>query len=436
MGLQGDRTADWFDRGKAALVNGVSSGYRYWGDDDTIVIDRGEGSRIFDMDGKSYVDYHLGFGPVILGHGQPDVAAAVAAAALDGTTFAMTTAREITAAEKVRDSVGYVDRLRFTNTGTEATMHALRLARAWTGRDVFVKFEGAYHGAHDYVLYSTSSAAVSHLGSRRSPVPLQESSGIPAAIREFVRTVPFNDLDAIETLFTSEGGSIAAVLAEPMMGNCFGIMPEPGYLEGLRALCDRYGVLLIFDEVKTGFRIALGGAEQVFAVTPDLGTFAKSMGNGFPVAAIGGRADVMGAWAAGGVIQAGTYSGNGVAAAATIATIDALATGEPYAAIAGAGQTLMTGIAAVCAEEGVPCRVTGHPSMFGVFFGDPAPKDFRDTARHDAALYETVIIGMIGRGVIPADDGLEPWFLSAAHSAEDVAVTLEAFADSLKDALA
>ena len=219
MGLQGDRTADWFDRGKAALVNGVSSGYRYWGDDDTIVIDRGEGSRIFDMDGKSYVDYHLGFGPVILGHGQPDVAAAVAAAALAGTTFAMTTAREITAAEKVRDSVGYVDLLRFTNTGTEATMHALRLARAWTGRDVFVKFEGAYHGAHDYVLYSTSSAPVSHLGSRRSPVPLQESSGIPAVIREFVRTVPFNDLDSMETLFTSEGGSIAGVLAEPMMGH-------------------------------------------------------------------------------------------------------------------------------------------------------------------------------------------------------------------------
>ena len=436
MGLQGTQTADWFERGKAALVNGVSSGFRYWGDDDTIVIDRGEGSHVYDMDGKRYIDYQLGFGPVILGHGREDIAAAVGAAAAAGTTFAMTTSREITAAEKVRDAVGYVDAMRFTNTGTEATMHALRLARAWTGREVFVKFEGAYHGAHDYVLFSTASAPVKHLGSRRSPVPVQQSSGIPAAIRDLVRTVPFNDLESIERLFRSEGSAIAAILAEPIMGNCFAIMPEPGYLAGLRALCDEYGVLLIFDEVKTGFRIALGGAEEVFGISPDLGTFAKSMGNGFPVAAVGGRADVMAAWANGGVMQAGTYSGNAVAAAATIATIDALANGPSYATIERAGKALMSGIAGICAEEGVPCHTVGHPSMFGVFLGAEPPRDFRDTANHDADLYEQIVLGMIGRGVLPVDDALEPWFLSAAHSDRDVAETLEAFSDSLSAALA
>jgi glutamate-1-semialdehyde 2,1-aminomutase len=434
MGLQGKITAEWFERGKAALVNGVSSGFRYWGDDDTLVIDHGDGAYVFDMDGNRYIDYQMGFGPVILGHGEPTVAAAVAEAATRGTTYAMTTAAEIEAAEKVRDAVPWIDALRFTNTGTEATMHALRLARAWTGREVYVKFEGCYHGAHDYVLFTTAGAPVGSLGSRRSPVPWQASSGIPQAIRGLVRTVPFNDLDAMERLFRNEGSAIAAMLIEPMMGNCFGMMPEPGYLEGLRRLCDEYGSVLIFDEVKTGFRMALGGAQEVFGVTPDMGTFAKSMGNGFPVAAVAGRRDIMDAWAQGGVTQAGTYSGNGVAVAAAAATIDLLATGEPLARVEKVGTALMEGVASICAAQGVPVQVLGHPSMIGVFFAQERPTDFRDTAWHDADLYEEVIGGMIARGVMPVDDGLEPWFTSAAHSDEDVATTLQAFEEALIDA--
>ncbi len=436
MGLQGKKTAEWFTRGKGALVNGVSSGFRYWGDDDTLVIDHGEGAYVFDMDGNRYIDYQMGFGPVILGHGEPTVAAAVGKAATAGTTYAMTTAGEIEAAEKVRDAVPWIDALRFTNTGTEATMHALRLARAWTGREVFVKFEGCYHGAHDYVLFTTAGAPVGSLGSRRSPVPHQGSSGIPDAIRSLVRTVPFNDLDAMERLFKSEGSTIAAMLIEPMMGNCFGIMPEPGFLEGLRRLCDEYGSVMIFDEVKTGFRMALGGAQEVFGVTPDIGTFAKSMGNGFPVAAVAGRSEIMEAWARGGVTQAGTYSGNGVAVAAAAATIDLLSTGEPLARVEKVGTALMEGIASICAAQSVPVQVLGHPSMIGVFFAEDRPTDFRHTAWHDAELYETVIMGMISRGVMPVDDGLEPWFTSAAHSDEDVASTLQAFEEALIDAKA
>ena len=435
MGLQGDKTSEWFNRGRETLVNGVSSAFRYWGDQDTLVIDRGEGAYVFDMDGNRYIDYQLGFGPVILGHGEPTVAAAVAAAAQAGTTFAMTTAREIEAGEKVKAAVGYIDALRFTNTGTEATMHALRLARAYTGREAFVKFEGAYHGAHDYVLFTTAGSPVDSLGSRRSPVPLQVSSGIPEAIRGLVYTVPYNDLDAMERLLGNHGHRIAAMLIEPMLGNCFGLMPVPGYLEGLRRLCDEHGVVLIFDEVKTGFRMALGGAQEVFGVTPDVGTFAKSMGNGFPVAAVGGKQKVMDAWAQGGVTQAGTYSGNGVAVAAASATIDLLATGEPLARVNAVGTALMDGIAKSCADHGVAVQILGHPSMIGVFFADEPPTDFRDTSRHDEELYTSVIMGMIGRGVMPVDDGLEPWFTSAAHSDEDVATTLQAFDESLGEAL-
>ena len=434
MGLQGPTTAEWFARGRSALVDGVSSGYRYWGDDDTLVIDRGDGAHVYDMDGKRYVDYHLGFGPIILGHGHAVVAAAVAEAAAAGTTFAMTTAREIEAAETFRDAIPWVDGLRFTNTGTEATMHAIRLARAHTGRELIVKFEGAYHGVHDYVLFSVSGAPVESLGSRRSPVPLQESSGVPEVIRSLIRVVPFNDLEAMEQLFHNEGHLIAAMIVEPMLGNFFGVMPDDGYLEGLRRICDEYGSVLIFDEVKTGFRMGLGGAAEAFGVVPDLGTFAKCMGNGFPVAAIAGRSEIIQDWAAGGVVQAGTYSGNGIGVAAAKATIDILATGEPYAAIERTGTALMSGIEAILAEEGVPGHVVGHWSMFGIALSDEAPREYRDYANHDEDLYSEIILGVIRRGVLPVDDAREPWFVSAAHSTEDVARTLEAFGDSLQDA--
>jgi glutamate-1-semialdehyde 2,1-aminomutase len=435
MGLQGDETRKWFQRARSNLVAGVSSGFRYWGDDDTLVIARGEGGHVYDMDGKRYIDYQLGFGPVILGHGHPDVAQAVAEAAAAGTTFAMTTAIEVEAAEKVREAVPWLDGLRFTNTGTEATMHAIRLARAYTGREIIVKFEGQYHGAHDYVLFSTAGSPPGALGSRHSPVPYQTSSGIPEAIRATIRTLPYNDLGAVERLFRSIGHQVAALIVEPMLGNFFGLMPADGYLEGLRSLTEEYGIVLIFDEVKTGFRMALGGAQEVFGVTPDLATFAKSMGNGFPVAAVGGRGDIIGSWAGGGIMQAGTYSGNGIAAAAAAATIEVLATGEPYRRVDQVGSALMDGVRKICAEEGVPVHVIGHPSMVGIWFGDEEPREYRDYPRHDAELYAKVVTGMIGRGVMPVDDGREPWFTCAAHTDADVGETLEAFSDSLSEAL-
>jgi glutamate-1-semialdehyde 2,1-aminomutase len=434
MGIQGPKTAAAFQRAKSSLVSGVSSGYRYWGDDDTLVVDRGDGAHVYDLDGNRYVDYILGFGPVVLGHGHPPVAAAVGEAATAGATFALTTQREIEAAEAFRAAVPWVDALRFTNTGAEATMHAIRLARAHTGRELIVKFEGSYHGAHDYVLFSTSDSPFDGMGDRRSPIPHVDSRGVPEALRSLVRVVPYNDLEAMERLFRDEGYRIAAMLVEPMLGNCMGIMPGVGYLEGLRRICDEYGTVLIFDEVKTGFRMGLGGAQEYFGVTPDLGTFAKAMANGFPVAAVAGRNEVIQDWTAGDIIQAGTYSGNTVGVAAAKATIDILATGEPFAAMERSGTDLMNGFAGILAEEGVAGHITGHWSMFSVSLSEEPPTEYRDYANHDEDLYGAVIKGMIQRGVLPVDDAREPFFLSAAHSAEDVALTLEAFGDSLQEA--
>ena len=434
MSLQGPKTAEWFGRANKALVNGVSSGFRYWGDEDTLVIDRGEGAYAFDMDGKRYIDYQLGFGPIILGHGHQPVVDAVSEAASRGTVFAMTTAIEVQAAEAMRDAIPWLDTLRFTNTGTEATMHAIRLARAVTGRDLIVKFEGAYHGAHDYVGYSTAGSPVGSLGSRRSPVPFEVSSGVPSAIRDYIRIAPFNDLDFMEKLFQNDGHRIAAILAEPVMGNVFGLMPVDGYLEGLRAISEESGSMLIFDEVKTGFRMGLGGAAEYFGIVPDIGTYAKSMGNGYPIAAVGGRQEVMSAWAEGGVMQAGTYSGNSIGAAATVATIAELSTGVPYAQIDKVGNALMTGLAKICADHSEPASIIGVPSMFSVFFSDGELKEYRDTAAHDEDLYTEVIMGMINRGVMPVDDAKEPWFISSAHTDEDAAETLTAFEEALVEA--
>lgn len=436
MGLQGSKGSEWFERASRSLIRGVSSQFRYWGDEDTLVIERGEGGHVYDVDGKRYIDYQCGFGPIILGHADPGVGAAVAEAAMSGTTFAMTQQREVQAAEKVMEALTWPEGMRFTNTGTEATMHAIRLARGVTGREVVIKFEGQYHGVHDYVMFSTAGAPPSGLGSRLSPIPWQSSSGIPETIRTYIRTLPFNDLDLVQRVFADEGNRIAAVIVEPILGNAFGFMPVDGFLEGLRTLCDSHGAALIFDEVKTGFRISPGGAREVFGVTPDIGTYAKAMGNGFPVAAIAARARFAEGWLQEGVGQAGTYSGNGVAAAAAIETVSQILTGEPLARVEKVGRSLMEGLERILSDKGVTGTVTGHPAMFSVFIGEGEPKEFRDSAGHNSDLYDDVCFRMIARGVMPCPDALEPWFVCAAHTDDDVAETLDVFEASLTDALA
>lgn len=435
MSLQGNETKAWFQRAQAKLVNGVSSQFRYWGDDDTIVIDHGEGGHLIDMDGKRYIDFQLGFGPIILGHGDEAVTAAVSDAVAEATSFAMTQRREVEAAETVLDTLKWAEAMRFGNTGTEATMHAIRLARGVTGRDIVLKFEGQYHGVHDYVMFSTASAAYESLGSRFRPIPVQSSSGIPDPIRTFIRTLPYNDLELVEELFAREGSNIAAVIVEPTLGNMFGLTPVDGFLEGLRRLTEEAGSALIFDEVKTGFRIAAGGAHEAFGITPDIGTYAKALGNGVPVAAIASRGVYVEGWKQGGIAQAGTYSGNGIAAAAANATVKRLATGEPLARVEKVGRSLMEGLEKILADKGVEGQITGVPSMFSIFLGEGGVREFRDGARHDEDLYERITMTMIEKGVMPCPDAKEPWFVCAAHTDEDVSKALEVFEESLSETL-
>ncbi|MDH5605844.1 MAG: aminotransferase class III-fold pyridoxal phosphate-dependent enzyme, partial [Anaerolineae bacterium] len=325
MSLQGSKTKEYFERAQKVLQHGVSSNFRYWGQDDTLVIDRGEGACIWDMDGNRYIDYRLAFGPVILGHAHPEVNKRVAEEINKGTIFAWTTALEIEVAERIT-RICNIDVVRMGNTGTEVTMHALRAARGYTGREKFLKFEGQYHGMSDYFMFNTASTPAQVLGYRRNPVNVPTTAGIPRDIQQYIYNLPYNDIERVEEFIEEHWHELAAVYLEPLMGNAAGIMPKPGFVEMLRRVCDKYGVLLVFDEVKTGFRVATGGAQEYFGIQADLVTYAKSMGNGFPVAAFGGKKKFMDAIGPGKVAHGGTYSGNTVGMAAAAATLEILET--------------------------------------------------------------------------------------------------------------
>ena len=434
MSLQGEKTQALFEKGKQVIPHGVNSNFRYWGDEDTIVIDRGEGAYVWDLDGKRYIDYRLGFGPVILGHAYSPVIQKVAEALQGGNIFAWTTPYEISVAERIT-RLCKVDKVRLTNTGTEATMHALRIARAFTGREKFIKFEGQYHGMADYFMFSTASSYSGGLGSRRSPIALANTSGIPKAINEYVLSVAFNDFEGLEKTVKANWGELAAIIVEPMLGNSASIMPQPGFLEKIRELCDEYGIVMFFDEVKTGFRIAKGGAQEFFGIKADLLTYAKAMGNGFPIAAIAGIDEVMMTIEPGAMAHGGTYSGNVVGAAAADATLEILENEPVLETIDERGKMLMSGIGDILTEAGIPHVVTGVPSMFGIFLGkDEEPQDFRDYLAGDGELYEAISMGLNTRGVQPDADGREPWFLCYSLSEADVSETLNAFNDSVKEA--
>jgi glutamate-1-semialdehyde 2,1-aminomutase len=434
MKLQGEKTRSLFEKGKRVIPHGVNSNFRYWGDDDTLIIKKGEGTYVWDMDDKRYIDYRLGFGPVILGHAYPPVVERVQEALLGGNIFAWTTPYEISVAERITRMCN-VDKVRLTNTGTEATMHALRIARAYTGREKFIKFEGQYHGMADYFMFSTASSNRGGLGSIRNPIPQPNTSGIPKAINQYVLSVAFNDFEGLERTVRANWGDVAAIFVEPMLGNSASIMPKPGFLEKIRELCDEYGIVMMFDEVKTGFRIAKGGAQEYFGIQADLVTYAKAMGNGFPIAAIAGKEDVMMTIEPGSLAHGGTYSGNVVGAAAADKTLEILEEQPVLETIDQRGKALMVGIGDILTEAGIPHVVTGVPSMFGIFLGkDEEPGDFREYLAGDGELYEAISMGLSQRGIQPDADGREPWFLCYALSQADVDETLNAFNDAVKDA--
>ncbi|GAB4580065.1 MAG: glutamate-1-semialdehyde 2,1-aminomutase [Anaerolineales bacterium] len=433
MSLQGQQTKAFFQRARDVFPYGVNSNFRYWGEEDTLIISRAHGPYLWDADDKRYIDYRLAFGPIILGHAHEKVVNAVAEAIKHGTQFAFTNTLEVEAGEWVKRLTG-IDKIRFTNSGTEATMHALRVARAYTGREKIIKFEGAYHGVHDYVLFTTANTPSSVAGSRRSPLTVPVSSGIPKGLADYVVMAPYNDIERLEEIVAQTWQDVAAIIVEPILGNVGGVMPVPGFLEKLREVCDTYGIVLIFDEVKTGFRLANGGAQEFFNIKADLVTYAKSMGNGFQVAAFGGKEKVMMTIEPGKMIHTGTYNGNGVGMAAVVATMQILEKEAVIEKVFEQGTTLMNGIDGILTRLNVPHIMTGSPTMFGLALGiEEAPRDFREFDKVDDHLYEHFTTELAYRGVLPELDCREPWFMCLAHDEAVIHETLNIVEDTAKE---
>jgi glutamate-1-semialdehyde 2,1-aminomutase len=376
-------------------------------------IERGEGSRLFDADGNSYIDYVGSWGPLLLGHRPPFVVEALRGVLEIGTSFGAPTEREILLAEKIREAMPSMEMVRLVNSGTEATMSALRVARGYTGRDLTIKFEGCYHGHVDSLLVKAGSG-VATLG-------IPDTAGVPAAFADTTIALPFNSIEALESAFKTHGDWIAAVIVEPVTGNMGCIPPAPGFLESMRELCTRHGAVLIFDEVMTGFRVAYGGAQQRYGIRPDMTTIGKVIGGGLPIAAYGGRTDIMTKVAPSGPIyQAGTLSGNPLAVTAGLAMLNHLSANP------GVYRQIEERSAALCADTPAGVTINRVGSMFTFFFTDQPVVDYETAKRSDTRRFAAFFHHMLEHGVYLAPSQFEAGFVSAAHSNADIADTVAA----------
>ncbi len=421
-----DRSAQAIEDNKAFMPGGVSSNFRLGMAPTPLVIESGEGPYLTDVDGNRLIDYYLGMGPMILGHRPKPVIDAVTAQLERGILFAGQTRIEARAAQLVCEKVPCAERMRFNTSGSEAIQGALRLARAATGRRTVLKFEGHYHGWFDNVLWSVAPGPDA-AGDAQAPDLVPGSKGQLDSSADGLAVLGWNDLEAVKARLAQ--GDVAAVIMEPSMCNAGAIHPEDGYLEGVREACTETGTILIFDEVITGFRLAPGGAQERLGVTPDLATFGKAIANGFPVAALAGRADLMDLCTQG-VLHGGTYNSQPVAMAATAATLEAL-TPELFATIETEGGVLMDGLRDLFASEGVMATVTGFPQIFHVGFGLDAPaRNYRDLTRMNKTAYRAFCAAMLTRGVRLLERGA--WFLSSTHGPDVIEQTLGAASDSVR----
>ena len=422
------RSQQLFAEAQRYIVGGVNSpvrAFKHVGGD-PVFFKQGEGAWLTDEDERRYIDYVGSWGPMILGHAHPDVIAAVQAAAARGLSFGAPTAIETDLARKVCEIMPAIDRLRFVSSGTEAAMSAIRLARGYTGRDRIVKFEGCYHGHADSLLVKAGSGALT-FGVPTSP-------GVPAALAELTLTLAYNDIEQVRTAFSQCGEEIAAVIVEPIAGNMNCVPPLPGFLEGLREICDQYGSLLIIDEVMTGFRVARGGAQSLYGVRPDLTVLGKVIGGGMPVGAFGGRAEIMEKLAPQGpVYQAGTLSGNPVAMAAGLATLTAIQKDGFHHDLATRTSALMQGFESVAEETGIPLTTQAVGGMFGVFFTEEKSiTSFSQVMACDVDRFRKFYHGMLDAGVYMAPSAFEAGFMSAAHTDNDISATLDAARSAMK----
>jgi glutamate-1-semialdehyde 2,1-aminomutase len=420
-----------FERAQKRLPGGVNSPVRAFRSvgGEPFFTARADGAYLFDVEGNRYIDYVGSWGPMVVGHNHPTVRAAVERAVQDGLSFGTPCPAEVEMAETIAKLVPSIDVVRMVNSGTEATMSAIRLARGFTGRSRIVKFEGCYHGHGDAFLVKAGSGALT-FGTPTSP-------GVPAALADLTLTIPYNDLDAARTLFAEVGDEIAALIIEPIAGNMNCILPRDGFLAALRELCTKHGVLLVFDEVMTGFRVAAGGAQALYGVTPDLTTFGKIIGGGMPVGAYGGRRDIMQLISPSGpVYQAGTLSGNPVAMAAGLAMLGLIQTPGFYEELDRRTRLLTDTLVAAAAGAGVPLTTNRVCGMFGLFFTSEKVETYAQATRCDVAMFNRFFHGMLKRGVYLAPSAFEAGFVSIAHTEEIIAATLDAARDAFAEARA
>ncbi len=413
--------AQLFERALNLMPGGVNSPVRAFRSvgGQPFFVERAEGPYLFDVEGKRYIDYVGSWGPMIVGHNHPAVLEAVIETARRGLSFGTPNPLEVTMAETICAMVPSIEMVRMVNSGTEATMAAIRLARGFTGRSKIVKFEGCYHGHADSFLVKAGSGVLT-LGLPNSP-------GVPAAVADLTLTLPFNDIGAAEALFAQHGSEIAGLILEPIIGNANLILPRPGYLEALRELCTRYGALMIFDEVMTGFRVAPGGAQSLFGIRPDLTTFGKIIGGGMPVGAYGGRRDIMSQIAPSGTVyQAGTLSGNPVAMAAGLAMLTELRKPDFYGRLTEATLRLCQGLSEAAREAGLPFTTNQVCGMFGLFFSAEPVETYEQAKAADSARFNRFFHAMLKRGVYLAPSAFEAGFVSIAHDAEIIAETVAA----------
>ncbi len=415
------KSEDLFNEAKKYLPGGVDSPVRAF-KPYPFFAECASGSHLKDVDGKDYIDYCLAYGPLVLGHSHPDIIKAVKKQLELGTAYGVPTQNEIELAKLVTGWVPCADMVRFVNSGTEATMSAIRLARAVTGRKKIVKFEGSYHGAHDYVLVKSGSGAMG----------LPDSPGVPEETTKNTVLIPFNDTEAVEDLIREEGEEIATIIVEPVMGNVGCIPPREGYLEFLRQITSENGIILIFDEVITGFRLAEGGAQEYYGVTPDLVTFGKILGGGFPIGAISGKREYMEKVAPqGDVYQAGTFNGNPISITAGLTTLKLLDKNF-YTQLEKKGQYLRKGIGDILEEQDLNYKVAGLSSMFQIYFTGKDVHDYQDAKTADTQKFDKYFHKLLEKGVFIPPSQFECCFISLKHSEDDLEHTLEAVGEALK----
>jgi glutamate-1-semialdehyde 2,1-aminomutase len=423
------RSAELYQRAVRILPFGVASSFQKM-QPYPVYVTRGQGSHIWDHDGGEYLDFHCGFGAMVVGHAHPRIVEAIHEAARGGTHFAVTTESAVRFAEEICRRFN-LEMLRFTNSGTEATMDAIRVARAATGRDVVCKIEGSYHGHHDAVMFSVIPNA-DVMGGRDRPSSAPVSKGMVKDAAKYIRVVPFNDADYLERLFTEQAGEIACLIMEPAMMNLGIVVPEPGYLQRVRELCTRHGVVFIFDEIKTGFTIASGGATERFGVQPDLVCLAKAISGGLPAAAFGGREDLM-RLIERGVSQMGTYNGNPLVSQVGLVTLTEVLTPDAYRHLAGLGTRLANGCRAAIERFGIPAHTIDLGAKGCVSYRPTPMKNYRDFLETRPELFAASYPWLLNRGIFMTPGDEEQWTLSVQHTEADVDRYVEVFGEFCRE---